>query len=119
MNVIGSRPDGWWRDPDASVRALVEELRRFGERSGDDVTLVFDHRPTGMRGGRDGAVTVVFARERGRNAADRAIVRRVERDPDRGSILVVTSDRELAERVRELGASVEPAGRFRARLERP
>ena len=33
-------------------------------------------------------------------------------------VVVVTSDRQLAERVRELGASVEPSSRFRRRVDR-
>jgi predicted RNA-binding protein with PIN domain len=118
MNVIGSRPDRWWRDPDAAVRTFVDDVGRFASTSKDDVTVVFDRRPTGMRAGRHGPIRVAFARGKGRNAADHDIVRMVEEDADAGSIVVVTSDRELAERVRELGAAVEPAGRFRARLDR-
>src|SRR6266571_950443 len=31
MNVIGSRPDGWWNDPDRAVRRLMEErVRELG-----------------------------------------------------------------------------------------
>jgi hypothetical protein len=32
-------------------------------------------------------------------------------------VLVVTSDRRLAERVRDLGAAVEPSSRFRRRVD--
>ena len=42
MNVIGSRPTGWWRDRPGAMRQLVEELEAFAARSGDDVTVVFD-----------------------------------------------------------------------------
>jgi uncharacterized protein YaiI (UPF0178 family) len=52
----------------------------------------------------------------GPNAADREIVRLVEADPAPAEVRVVTSDRALAERVRELGAGVEGAGAFRRRL---
>ena len=27
MNVIGSRPDGWWRDREGAMRRLVDEIR--------------------------------------------------------------------------------------------
>ena len=118
MNVIGSRPDRWWEDPDGAVRTLVEALGPFAESSGSDVTVVFDRRPPGIRGGRYGGLRVAFARGRGRNAADRDIVRLVERDDDPESLVVVSSDRDLGSRVRELGAAVEPAGRFRAELDR-
>ena len=117
MNVIGSRPDGWWKDPDGAVRDLVERLQRFVSPD-DQVTVVFDRRPAGMRGGRHGSVRVAFARSWGRNAADLEIERMVERDLHPASLVVVTSDRELARRVRALGASVQSAGRFRAKLDR-
>ena len=116
MNLIGSRARGWWRDPDGAVRGLVEELQKFAESSGDDVTVVFDRRPRDMREGPHGQIDVGFAKERGRNAADHEIVRRVEADPDPSSFAVVTSDRELAGRVRDLGASVESVRRFDERL---
>jgi len=116
MNLIGSRARGWWRDPDGAVRGLVEELQGFSESSGHDVTVVFDRRPRGMPEGDHGGVVVGFARERGRNAADHEIVRRVEADPDPASVMVVTSDRELADRVRDLGASVESVRGFDERL---
>lgn len=117
MNVIGSRPDGWWKDRDAAMQALVEQLRKFAESTDDAVTVVFDQRPPGMRVGRLGNVGVAFAREPGPNAADKTIVRRVLRDADPGSLVVVTSDRKLAEDVRKLGVEVEPAARFRNRLD--
>jgi uncharacterized protein YaiI (UPF0178 family) len=58
----------------------------------------------------------VRAPRRGRNAADDEIVRLVR---DRDDALVVTSDAELARRVRELGAHVMGAGEFRRRLASP
>ena len=30
MNVIGSRPDGWWRDREGAIRRLVDEVPRVG-----------------------------------------------------------------------------------------
>jgi hypothetical protein len=63
-------------------------------------------------------VRVAFASRRGRNAADHDIAAEAKADPDAGSLTVVTSDAELAERVREAGARVEGAGEFRRRLAR-
>ena len=48
-------------------------------------------------------------RRGGRNAADDRIVEEVAADADPASLVVVTSDRELAQRVRGLGATVEGA----------
>ena len=118
MNVIGSRAGGWWKDPDGAVRSFVNELQGLVERSGGDVSVVFDRRPKGMRKGRHGEVEVRFARDRGRNAADHEIVRLVETEREPANLVVVTSDRELASRVRELGADVESARRFADRIGR-
>ena len=111
-NVIGSRPDGWWRDRDGATRRLVEEVRAW---AGEETIVVLD------AGGDDvlgtvGNVTVVRAPRRGRNAADDEIVRLVD---GRDDVLVVTSDPELASRVRVLGAEVMGAGEFRRRLGSP
>ncbi len=116
MNVIGSRPDRWWNDPDQAIRALIEELDRYGSATGEDVTVVFDHRPPDVDPGAHGAVAVMFASWRGRNAADHEIVRIVADDPVPRSIRVVTSDRRLVERVRESGATVTSSMSFRQRL---
>jgi predicted RNA-binding protein with PIN domain len=109
MNVVGSTPDGWWKDRRGAMRRLADRLAEFAEESGDEVIVVFDGRPfdVGTAG-----VHVRFAPRRGRNAADDEIARIVAEDPDPGSITVVTSDRELVERVRASGARVEPSRRF-------
>ena len=113
MNVVGSRPDGWWRDRRGAMRALVDRLERFAAETGDHVAVVFDGRPFELTPG--GRVEVGFA-PGGPNAADHAIAEWVEADDDPGSITVVSSDAELVERVRAAGAEVVPAGSFRSRL---
>jgi predicted RNA-binding protein with PIN domain len=117
MNLIGSRPDRWWNDPDRAVRRLIEELDRFGRATGEDVTVVFDRRPRDVSPGRHGAVRVAFASRRGRNAADDEIVEIVADDEAPAKLKVVTSDRGLIERVRSLGAEVASATSFRRRLD--
>jgi uncharacterized protein YaiI (UPF0178 family) len=107
MNVIGSRPDGWWKDREGAIRRLIGEVRAWAR---EPVTVVLDSGPDDLIG-TVGRVTVMRAGRRGRNAADDEIVRLVSAG-DR----VVTSDAALAERVRALGASVEGAGAFRRRL---
>ncbi len=116
MNVIGSRPDRWWNDPDRAIRRFIDELDRYASATGEDVTAVFDRRPPDVSPGRHGAATVAFASRRGRNAADHEIVQMVGHDPAPESIRVVTSDRRLAEQVRDLGAKVTSASSFRRRL---
>jgi predicted RNA-binding protein with PIN domain len=119
MNVIGSKPDRWWNDIDRAVHRMVESLRAFADRTGDDVTVVFDRKPGDLEPGRHGDVVVEFAKRRGRNAADDEIARMVAEDADPSGLTVVTSDDLLAERVRDFGAAVAPAGAFRRRLDDP
>ena len=114
-NVIGSRPDGWWRDREGAARRLIEALERFAATSGEPVTVVLDAGPPELAG-RTGAIEVAIAPRRGRNAADDEIVRRLEACGAPGDVRVVTSDRELADRARALGAEVEGARTFRERL---
>ena len=116
MNVIGSRPDRWWNDPDRAMQRMAEKLDAFAASTGDEVTVVFDKPPSRVPETPD--LKVVVARWKGRNAADNEIHEMVARHPDPGSLRVVTSDKRLVEKVEWLGARVVPAGRFRSRLER-
>jgi predicted RNA-binding protein with PIN domain len=115
MNVIGSRPDGWWRDRAAAMRRLAEQLGELAAATGDELSVVFDGRPPPDPPTAPG-VEVEFA-PGGRNSADDRIVERAGADPDPSSLRVVTSDRELAERVRAAGAEVVGARSFRRRLD--
>ena len=118
MNVIGSRADGWWRDRDAAALRLLGRLQHAATRSRDAFTLVLDGRPPADLGeGEHGGVEVRYARRRGRDAADDRIVELVAADPAPGSLRVVTSDRDLVDRVTALGATTEGAGAFLRRLD--
>jgi uncharacterized protein YaiI (UPF0178 family) len=108
MNLIGSRPTGWWRDRPKAMRELVEELRRLGE----PITVVFDGRPFELED--TGTVEVLFATRRGRNAADDDIAALAAEL--RGDLRVVTSDAELAARVRDQGGEVVGPKAFRTLL---
>lgn len=106
MNVIGSRPDGWWRDRDTAVIRLVEELQGYAAALPAELLLVVDGRPiSGLAEGRHGAVEVRYAPRPGRDAADDRIVELLGAS-DHLDVEVVTADRDLRERVRELGAEV-------------
>jgi predicted RNA-binding protein with PIN domain len=120
MNVIGSRPDGWWRDRDRAARHLLEQLQRLGAATGDELTLVLDGRPPpDLPEGGHGGVDVLYARRPGRDAGDDRVVEAVAAAPDPGAVCVVTSDRGLAGRARELGAEVIGAGTLLRRLDSP
>jgi predicted RNA-binding protein with PIN domain len=110
MNVIGSRPTGWWHDRPGAMQQLVHELQALDE----PVTVVFDGRPFAVQDAGD--VDVRFASRRGRNAADDDIVALVAEAGDPAGLRVVTSDAELASRVQALGAQVVGAKKFREAL---
>src|SRR4051794_35722555 len=113
MNVIGSRPTGWWRDRDKAKREFAQELRGLTE-GGDQVTVVFDGRELDPPIEAEG-VDVRFA-PGGPNSADDRIVEIVRADGEARSLTVVTSDAHLERRVSELSAAVVGAGEFRRRL---
>ena len=118
MNVIGSRPDGWWRDRDGAVRRLLARLQALVRTSGEPVLLVLDGRPPAdVPAGEHDGVEVRYATRRGRNAADDRIVELVGARDDAHDLIVVTSDRELRRRVEDLGATVVGAGSLLVRLE--
>ena len=114
-NVMGSRPDGWWRDRRGAQRRLVERLETFAEARDEPVTVIFDGRAHDAGGG--SRVAVRFARRSGRDAADDDVAAAVARHPDPASLTVVTSDGALAERVRAAGGEVVGAGAFLRQLD--
>lgn len=120
MNVVGTRPDGWWRDRPKARRALVDELSGLAA-TGEVVTVVFDGRATSGEIDRAAVVgvTAVFA-PGGRNAADDVVVKLIPGlqsvAAGAGALVVVTSDRALVQRVRSLGAEVEGSKEFLRRL---
>jgi predicted RNA-binding protein with PIN domain len=119
MNVIGSRPDGWWRDRAGAALRLADRLARLAKERDDPVVLVLDGRPSERLGeGDHDGVSVLYARRGGRDAADDRIVELVTAHEDPASLRVVTSDRALGERVTAAGATTEGAGAFLRRLER-
>ena len=111
MNVIGSRPDGWWKDRGRAMVTLVDKLDRWASIQGDDVTVVFERPPSTAI--TPSLVAVAHAHKAAANSADDEIVRLVQADGRPHDIRVVTSDKALTDRVRGLGASVYPAESFR------
>lgn len=115
MNVIGTRPDAWWKDRDAAMLRLVDLLERWAAADGEDVTVVFERKPSPPI--RSTVIEVAHAPKPKANAADDEIIRRLRADPDPANVRVVTSDRWLADRASGAGASVEGSAAFRVRLE--
>jgi predicted RNA-binding protein with PIN domain len=115
-NVMAQRV-GWHRDKQGARRALMDDLARFALDRRVRVAVVFDGAPeqhfadgTSYKGIR------IFYSERGSNADER-IKQLVERSRERRTLLVVTSDRALADYVRRCGAQVIRSGEFRKKME--
>ncbi|HEX3618204.1 MAG TPA: NYN domain-containing protein [Solirubrobacteraceae bacterium] len=115
MNVIGTRPDRWWKDRDAAMLKLVDQLERWAAAEGEDVMVVFEREPSPPI--RSSVIGVRHAPKPKANAADDEIVRLLEADDEPRAIRVVTSDRGLSERAYGHGATVEGADSFRSRIE--
>lgn len=115
MNVIGSRPDGWWRDRHGAMVRLVADLERWVAAEGEDVVVVFEQPPRPPI--RSTIVEVTHAPRAGRDSGDAEIVRRVRAHPAPETVRVVTSDHALADFVRAAGATVIASAGFRTLIE--
>ena len=101
-NVVGSRPDGWWRDRPGAARRLRASLSR-AETQYDQVILVLEGQAkAGVDAGQDADVQTVHAERDG----DSAIVDLCRTLVGSGPTAVVTADRALSDSVRNLGAEV-------------
>ncbi|MBV9210940.1 MAG: NYN domain-containing protein [Acidobacteria bacterium] len=115
-NVMAQRV-GWHKDKPRARRRLLDEVAAFAAAKRARVTVVFDGAPeqhfadgASYRGVR------VFYAERGSNADER-IKKLVEASRERRTLVVVTSDRDLAAYVRNCGAQVIRSGDFRKRMQ--
>ncbi len=115
MNVIGTRPDAWWRDRHGAMVRLVDMLERWAAASGAEVTVVFEKPPSPPI--RSTVISVTHAPRPRADSADDEIVRLLRADPEPAAVRVVTSDQWLSDRARAAGASVEPASPFRSLIE--
>ncbi len=115
MNVIGSRPDGWWKDRHGAMVTLVDRLEGWATGSGGadsgDVTVVFERPPSTPI--HSTVIGIAYAPKAAANSGDDEIVRLVQAAARPDEIRVVTSDKGLTDRVRNLGAAVYRAEGFR------
>ncbi|MBN1171204.1 MAG: hypothetical protein JXA67_03440 [Micromonosporaceae bacterium] len=100
-NVVGSVPDGWWRDRAGATERLRDDLAAMrSDALGGELLLVVEGQARAVAP--VPGVLVVSAEGSG----DDAIAEVVRRErPDR-ACLVVTADRGLRQRVTALGAEV-------------
>jgi hypothetical protein len=104
-NVIGSVPDGWWRDRAGAAERLRDELARAGPGAlpgaAQDAEIVLVVEGAARRVPSAPGIRVVAAEGSG----DDAIVE-LCREHQGGETVVVTADRALGQRVMGLGARV-------------
>lgn len=119
-NVIGQRAKGyedWHQDKAGARRRLLDEVARWAGARKLRVTVVFDGAPDASfpDGSSCRGVKVFYARAGA--DADARIVELVEAEPNKKNLIVVTSDRQLAARVRVCGVRVLRAGELRRTLD--
>jgi predicted RNA-binding protein with PIN domain len=114
-NLIGRMPTISLQDPDDEEK-LVRVLKSYRARTGKPITVVFDPGTRFSLAGshREAGVEIVFAPHG--SSADATIVRRMEKIQNPGGWLVVTSDREVADKVARSGARVKSSEDFAAEL---
>ncbi|WDZ82562.1 hypothetical protein [Micromonospora cathayae] len=105
-NVVGSRPDGWWRDRAGATARLRDRLVPVGASGVPpelpapvEVVLVVEG------AARDVPATEGVRVVAAKGSGDDAIVALAAAEPDRRRV-VVTADRALRERVTAVGAEV-------------
>ena len=118
-NVMGSRPDGWWRDRAGAARRLIEQISGLAMDGVASLPESVKARPLERWFPRfvvvlEGAAAAGFDEDSRRKARYRSSGRRAQETtrssarPSRfqGTCLVVTADRELRARCEAAGAAV-------------
>ncbi|MFI8367697.1 NTP pyrophosphohydrolase [Streptomyces sp. NPDC085466] len=102
-NVVGSVPDGWWRDRRGAAERLRDRLAAVGGPADGpwpgpyEIVLVVEGRARGVA-----SVPGVRVEEAEGSGDD--LIAELARNADGRPCLVITADRELRRRVEETGA---------------
>jgi predicted ribonuclease YlaK len=113
-NVVGSRPDRWWRDRAGAARRLVDALGNAA-LAGEVVVVLEGAARAGVAPHTEGRLRVIHADGSGDDAIVAVVENAVVADRDR-AVTVVTSDRGLRRRVEALGARTDGPSRLLRRL---
>ncbi|MDT0203252.1 NYN domain-containing protein [Nocardioides sp. AE5] len=101
-NVVGSRPDGWWKDRARAARRLHEQLM-VADTAYDEIVMVLEGAAKGgVKAGRDAHVRTVHAK----GAGDDTIVAEARAALGKGHrVTVITADQLLRALVGGAGAT--------------
>jgi hypothetical protein len=102
-NVVGSRPNGWWRDRPGAARDLVTRVRHSvlaGDLAEPVVLVLEGQAKQGIDEGTADGVQVIHAAGEG---DETLAALAAESD---GPVVLVSADRALGERVRRTGGDV-------------
>ena len=102
-NVVGSRPDGWWRDRAGAAGRLVGRVRRAaaaGDLPSPVVVVLEGAARAGAAEGTDDRVEVVHAKGSGDDTLAAIAAAATE------LVVLVSADRGLGNRVRAAGAEI-------------
>ncbi|MGC4943693.1 hypothetical protein [Kribbella sp. DT2] len=118
-NVIGSRPDGWWKDRAGAARRLLTNLATYQQGPGahTDITVILEGaaRPAADAIPNDHPLQVVLAPHSGDDTIVDVVTEATTQNPTR-EITVVTADRGLRARVEPLGAQTTGPNWLHTRL---
>jgi predicted ribonuclease YlaK len=105
-NVMGARPDGWWRDRAGAAARLLGEIEAALEagRLAGPVTVVLEGAAKAAMLPERSELRVVAASGSGDDAIVAEVTKLLNEEK---RVTVVTADRDLRTRVRRLGAGVE------------
>ncbi|GAA3146188.1 hypothetical protein JOF29_005515 [Kribbella aluminosa] len=108
-NVIGSRPDGWWRDRAGAARRLLTRLSALQAQSPDTTVIVVLEGAARQATSGDNApntdnLRVVLAPGSGDDTIV-TVTQEAAADPTHPTITVVTADRALRDRLTPTGAT--------------
>jgi predicted RNA-binding protein with PIN domain len=102
-NVVGSRPDGWWRDRAGAARRLVQSIARAHPFEGETAVVLEGKARAGVPEGELAGVRVIHAPASGDDKIVEIVAAEAAR-PQARPVTVITADRELRERVATHGA---------------
>jgi hypothetical protein len=109
-NVIGSRPDGWWRDRPGAARRLLTKLATLQQSLQDttDIIVILEgaanRAVSGPEAPDTGTLRVVQAPGSGDDTIVTVTTETTGR-PDHPEVTVVTADRGLRQRITPTGAT--------------